>query len=75
MRVDQWAQGRPWRRNVCECPAYHYPHRKGSGSCVYNLADREAFEERAAIKQFDAGLPADVAEREAALEQPPKEKT
>lgn len=69
LRVDKWAQGRPWRQNVCSCEAYHFAHRRASGRCIFRVADREAFEERAAIIEFCGGEPRDVAERAAALEQ------
>ncbi len=31
---------------VCECPAYHYPHRRGSGRCD--------FHPDAVVRQFEA---------------------
>ena len=28
------------KRSLCNCPAYSYPHRKGSGGCVWNKFHR-----------------------------------
>lgn len=41
LRVDKWANSRPWRRSMCHCDGVWFsikgaPHRKGSGQCNYN---------------------------------------
>lgn len=59
---------------MCGCDAYHFLHRKGSGRCFKRVFDVEAFEERAAIIQYDGGLPRWEAEELAHQEQPLKNK-
>lgn len=29
----RWRRALSPTRRVCECPAYHFPHRSGSGAC------------------------------------------
>lgn len=37
LRVDKWANTRQWRKNVCRCDGYPYPHRvKFSLWCRHN---------------------------------------
>lgn len=36
LRIDQWAQNKGWRKRVCRCDGYHYPHHRGSRNCYYN---------------------------------------
>ena len=69
LRVDKWANRRPWRKNLCVCAAYSFVHRKGSGKCLHKIYDKELYEERAAIAEFCGEQPRDVAEGIAALEQ------
>jgi hypothetical protein len=57
------------QNHACACQAYHFLHRRGSGACFFRVADRELFEERAAIIEFDGGATRDFAESAAALEQ------
>lgn len=33
--VDKTRQKRDSGQQSCECDAYHYPHRRGSGQCVH----------------------------------------
>lgn len=53
----------------CTCAAYPFTHRLESGACLRRVFDREAFEERAAIVEFDGGLPRHDAEDHALIEQ------
>lgn len=34
--VDVWANRRPWRKLTCHCDGYWFPHKRGTGQCVYN---------------------------------------
>ncbi|MCE3025769.1 hypothetical protein [Salinicola sp. DM10] len=48
LRIDKWADAKPWRQQVCRCDGYHFPHRRGSLWCYYNPdypmdADRRLF--------------------------------
>ncbi|WP_157958691.1 hypothetical protein [Salinicola sp. CPA57] len=36
LRIDKWADSKPWRRHVCRCDGYHFPHREGSLWCYEN---------------------------------------
>lgn len=39
LRIDKWAQAKPWNANLCYCGAYEWhdsPHRLGSGRCFNN---------------------------------------
>jgi len=35
LRVDKWANSRPWRKYKCQCAGYWFPHRRGSKFCWY----------------------------------------
>lgn len=67
LRPDKWMNTR-WSQ-PCGCQAYHFTHRRGSGLCFHRIFDKEAFEERAAIVEYDGGLPRRVAEEMAVIEQ------
>ena len=34
--VNAWANRRPWRALTCNCDGYWFPHKRGTGSCIYN---------------------------------------
>ena len=34
--VNAWANARPWRKTTCCCDGYWFPHKKGTGACIYN---------------------------------------
>lgn len=53
----------------CGCDAYHFTHRRGSGLCFHRVFDKEGFEERAAIGEFEGGLSREAAEQMAVIEQ------
>ncbi len=38
LRIDKWADSKPWRRDTCRCDGYHFPHRRGSLWCYHNPA-------------------------------------
>lgn len=67
LRLDKYMNTR--KLEICACQAYHFIHRKGSGKCYYRIYDHEAFEERAAIAEFDGKLEKHEAEELAYQEQ------
>ncbi len=46
-RVDPWMMGRNTRAGSCYCPAYHFPHRKGSLFCWFRSDGSDRFPEDA----------------------------
>lgn len=67
LRPDAWMNKR--QSLTCFCQGYHFPHRLGSGACYRRVFDREQFEERAAIIEFDGAAPREEAEELAIVEQ------
>jgi hypothetical protein len=44
LRVDKWANSRPWRAYTCRCSSYPYPHNRSRGECWFPRVGQPAWD-------------------------------